>query len=120
MSLVNRIMRFAKSGAGWLLLIERLLRMRREARTGRPRTGRTAQTGVPKNHVDERTIRKIAEEQDGGISSASSRSAYERGENPGGLHHGGTRGIAAPHRGDPPDDLMRSVEDGADESHPTR
>src|SRR3954454_22994553 len=117
MSLANRIMRMAKRSAVWLLSVERLLRNRRDVR-GRSRApGRTAPAGVSKNyasHADERTIRKIAEEQDGGISSAASRAAYEQGENPGGLHHGGTPAQPAPHRGDP------SVEDGADESQRTR
>src|SRR5437899_1160981 len=41
-------------------------------------------------HADERTIRRIAEEQDGGVSSERSVQAYARGENPGGLHHKGS------------------------------
>jgi hypothetical protein len=40
-------------------------------------------------HADERTIRRIAEHELGGTSSAESREAYLRGENPGGLHQGG-------------------------------
>ena len=117
MFFVNRIMRIARRGAGWLLVVERFLRRRREAR-GHQRAGRTAQTGVARHHsshADERTIRKVAEEQEGGISSAASRTAYERGENPGGLHHGGTAGTAPPHRGGPPDDQLRSADDGADD-----
>jgi hypothetical protein len=43
----------------------------------------------PSEHADERTIRRVGEAQLGGMSSAASREAYERGENPGGLHHGG-------------------------------
>ena len=38
-------------------------------------------------HADERTIRRIAEAQAGGISSQESDARYERGENPGGIHH---------------------------------
>ncbi len=49
----------------------------------------------PPAHADERTIRRVGEAQLGGMSSAESREAYERGENPGGLHHGG-RGPASP------------------------
>jgi len=49
-------------------------------------------------HADERTIRRAAEAQDGGVSSQESRAAYERGENPGGLHRGGKR-PHMPHRG---------------------
>jgi hypothetical protein len=41
------------------------------------------------SHADERTIRRMAEDELGGTSSAESREAYLRGENPGGLHHGG-------------------------------
>jgi hypothetical protein len=37
--------------------------------------------------ADEKTIRRIAEAQAGGISSAESDARYARGENPGGLHH---------------------------------
>jgi hypothetical protein len=40
-------------------------------------------------HADERTIRRIAEGNLGGTSSAESRQAYLRGDNPGGLHQGG-------------------------------
>lgn len=40
---------------------------------------------------DERTMRRIAESQAGGISSKESDARYERGENPGGLHHKGQR-----------------------------
>lgn len=40
-------------------------------------------------HADERTIRRVGEAQLGGTSSEASREAYERGENPGGLHQGG-------------------------------
>jgi hypothetical protein len=37
--------------------------------------------------ADERTFRRIAEQQAGGISSQEGSARYERGENPGGLHH---------------------------------
>ena len=40
-------------------------------------------------HADERTIRRVAEEQLGGTSSQESREAYLRGDHPGGLHEGG-------------------------------
>jgi hypothetical protein len=40
-------------------------------------------------HADERTIRRIAEDELGGKSSSESREAYLRGDNPGGLHQGG-------------------------------
>jgi len=38
--------------------------------------------------ADERTIRRTAEAQDGGISSRASAERYQRGENPGGTHGG--------------------------------
>lgn len=38
-------------------------------------------------HADERTIRRIAEAERGGLSSKESAARYMRGENPGGLHH---------------------------------
>ena len=52
-------------------------------------------------HADERTIRRAAEAELGGTSSEESRDAYLRGDNPGGLHHGG-RGPDQPsrHEGD--------------------
>jgi hypothetical protein len=40
---------------------------------------------VPKTS-DERTMRRIAEAQAGGMSSEEGRARYERGEHPGGLH----------------------------------
>jgi hypothetical protein len=51
-------------------------------------------------HADERTIRRTAEAQDGGISSEESRAAYERGDNPGGLHQGGMSPERPPHHGE--------------------
>jgi hypothetical protein len=42
-------------------------------------------------HADERTIRRIAEAERGGLSSRESAARYERGENPGGLHHKAVR-----------------------------
>lgn len=38
-------------------------------------------------HADERTFRRIAEAERGGLSSKESAARYMRGENPGGLHH---------------------------------
>ncbi|MFT3770722.1 MAG: hypothetical protein QM820_35310 [Minicystis sp.] len=37
--------------------------------------------------ADERTMRRIAEAQNGGISSEEGMNRWLRGENPGGLHH---------------------------------
>jgi hypothetical protein len=37
--------------------------------------------------ADERTIRRIAERQAGGVSSAEGAARYATGQNPGGLHH---------------------------------
>lgn len=39
------------------------------------------------DHADERTIRRIAEAQSGGVSSEESAARFARGDNPGGLHH---------------------------------
>jgi hypothetical protein len=60
--------------------------------------------------ADERTIRRSGEAQLGGISSEKSRELYERGENPGGLHHGG-RGPVPIHA--PSDDMMQTPNDEA-------
>jgi hypothetical protein len=40
-------------------------------------------------HADERTIRRMAEQQLGGTSSEESRAAYLQGAHPGGLHQKG-------------------------------
>jgi hypothetical protein len=66
---------------------------------GRPaRPGGEVDPDKPPIHADERTIRQVGEAQLGGMSTEESRAAYERGENPGGLHHGG-KGPAPPPRG---------------------
>ncbi|MDI1451348.1 hypothetical protein [Polyangium sp. 6x1] len=46
--------------------------------------------GLPgPEHADEKTQRRTAESQHGGISSEESSRRYETGENPGGTHQGG-------------------------------
>ncbi|MDI1484523.1 hypothetical protein [Polyangium sp. y55x31] len=40
-------------------------------------------------HADEKTQRRIAESQHGGISSEESSRRYEIGDHPGGTHQGG-------------------------------
>src|SRR5689334_10035332 len=40
----------------------------------------------PRPHADERTIRRIAEAQRGGMSSDESARRYAQGDNPGGTH----------------------------------
>jgi hypothetical protein len=50
--------------------------------------------------ADERTMRRIAEAQHGGISSAEGTERWLRGENPGGLHH------KAPRRPEDEPDMM--------------
>ena len=52
-----------------------------------PQSSPVSQSSSTSAHADERTIRKMAEAQVGGVSSEESRLAYERGDNPGGLHH---------------------------------
>lgn len=52
---------------------------------------RQAEPAKPVEHADERTIRRIAESQNGGLSSEESAARYASGENPGGLHHGAVR-----------------------------
>jgi hypothetical protein len=51
-----------------------------------PTTPEGKPVDVP-DHADERTIRRVLEEQHGGISSEESDARYASGENPGGLHH---------------------------------
>lgn len=57
------------------------------------RAGRSARARwrPPTEHADERTIRRLAESERGGLSSRESSARYERGENPGGLHHKAVR-----------------------------
>lgn len=43
--------------------------------------------------ADERTMRRIAEAQAGGISSAEAAGRWRRGENPGGIHHKAVRRV---------------------------
>ena len=50
------------------------------------RTSRFIAGPRPVPHADERTIRRIAEAQMGGVSSQESDARYQRGENPGGIH----------------------------------
>jgi hypothetical protein len=73
-------------------LARSLTRSRRPARRAKRRAEPT------QAHADERTIRRAGEAELGGRSSEESRAAYERGDNPGGIHHGG-RGPETPHRG---------------------
>jgi hypothetical protein len=44
--------------------------------------------GAGAEHADERTQRRTAEEQSGGMSSQESAERYASGENPGGTHGG--------------------------------
>jgi hypothetical protein len=55
------------------------------------RRDRRAWWRPPSEPADERTIRRVAEAQSGGLSSSESAARYERGENPGGLHHRAVR-----------------------------
>ncbi|UQA58272.1 hypothetical protein [Polyangium aurulentum] len=53
---------------------------------GRERPTTRARHRVASETADERTMRRIAERQAGGISSQESDARYVSGENPGGLH----------------------------------
>ena len=66
-------------------LVGRLQAILRARRARRPRWRPAIE------RADEKTIRHIAEAQSGGISSRESAARYERGENPGGLHHKAVR-----------------------------
>jgi len=83
-----------KLGAGVVHLAERWLRRRTVSQPLRHRDN----VG-PVEHADERTIRRTAEAEFGGMSSEESRRAYENGENPGGLHRGGARPRTPHHEG---------------------
>jgi hypothetical protein len=62
---------------------------RRYSKNVSPARGATpAQDRIASPAADERTIRRVAESQDGGISSQASAERYERGDNPGGTHGG--------------------------------
>jgi hypothetical protein len=69
--------------------IERLA-LRVKAMLGARRDGRPWWR-PPSEHADEKTIRRLAEAERGGLSSRESSARYERGDNPGGLHHKAVR-----------------------------
>ena len=52
-------------------------------------TQRSGQSGPA--HADERTIRRMAEAERGGLSSQQSAALYASGQNPGGTHHKSVR-----------------------------
>lgn len=79
---------------------------------GRERPSTAAKHRVaPRETADERTMRRIAEKQAGGISSQESDARYVSGENPGGLHQKAQR--------PPPDAEQFEIEDpfGRTETH---
>jgi hypothetical protein len=45
----------------------------------------------PPEHADERTARRLAEQEHGGVSSAQSVARWEKGDNPGGTHRKAVR-----------------------------
>ena len=53
------------------------------------------------------------------MSSEESRRAYENGENPGGLHHGGARPYTPHHEVRPDSDVDEGREDLGGEAGPT-
>lgn len=65
--------------------VGRLQALLRARRASRPRWR------PPIERADEKTMRHVAEAQRGGLSSRESAARYERGENPGGLHHRAVR-----------------------------
>jgi hypothetical protein len=77
----------------------------------RERPSMRAKHRVARETADERTIRRLAEEQAGGISSQESDARYVSGENPGGLHQKARR--------PPPDSEEFEIEDpfGRTETH---
>jgi hypothetical protein len=89
----------ATAAADWLvgklvdvgISISRFTSERRERRAQQRREPTEAPAapaeGAPPRTSDERTQRRMAEAQHGGISSAEGSARWERGENPGGLHH---------------------------------
>ena len=48
-------------------------------------------------HADDRTLRRVAEAERGGISSEESAARFARQENPGGTHHKAPRREESPH-----------------------
>jgi hypothetical protein len=90
----------------------------RSQRRGSSDLGASSSRARPhENHADEATIRHMAEAELGGMSSAESREAYLRGDNPGGLHRGG-RGPRSAKRGDEEEsiDLVRETLTSAPQS----
>lgn len=70
--------------------IHRLMRRVKSALLARRRPTLARRRPTPE-HADERTIRRMAEAERGGASSRESSARYERGDNPGGLHHKAVR-----------------------------
>jgi len=94
-----------KLGSGILHLASRWSRrrtLRQGLRGNAPSQDRAHAGNVRREeHADERTIRRAAEAELGGMSSEESRRAYENGENPGGLHHRGASPYTPRHEGRP-------------------
>jgi hypothetical protein len=71
-----------------LALVRLIGARRRRAPPPEPEGSRVARPPVG---GDERTARRLAEAEHGGLSSAESAARWERGENPGGTHHKAVR-----------------------------
>lgn len=63
----------------------------RERQAERPETSAALMTAPEAQHADERTIRRTAEHQRGGMSTEEMHARYDSGVNPGGIHQGATR-----------------------------
>jgi len=75
---------------GLLLLRFAGARFRRRYEVRLPPPARPRGVTVPE-HADERSIRRMAEAEHGGMSSAEGTERWLRGANPGGLHHKAVR-----------------------------
>jgi hypothetical protein len=67
-------------------IVHKLEAVLARGRERRPSASAARRTGGAPVHADERTMRRVAEAQAGGMSSEESAARYARGENPGGLH----------------------------------
>jgi len=75
----------------WLLRITQVRRQREEALREAGTPVRSDAPPQQEQHADERAARRAAEAEHGGLSTEESDARYERGENPGGLHHKAVR-----------------------------
>ena len=84
---------FARTALGWMVhrLEDLAVAIVRLTGRRRRRAGPPLAPGETPAHADERTARRLAEAERGGLGSAESAARWASGDNPGGLHHKAVR-----------------------------